>query len=77
MDNTQNNGLTKGDERIKDYLLYSRGKINVPERFYDFKLVCKKRPYNHDAIIKEGFHLTDINRVINRFDGVSFEYLIN
>jgi hypothetical protein len=75
--NTQNKGLIKGDNRIKDYILYSRGKINVPERFYDFKLVHKERPYDHAAIIKDGFHLTDINRIINRFDGISFEFLIN
>lgn len=70
-------GLIKNDERTKDYILYSRGKMNVPERFYDYILININRPYNHESYIKNGFHLTDINRIINRFDGISFDLLGN
>ena len=70
-------GLTPGDPRISDYKLYSRGKINVPERFYDHILINIHRPFDHSSFIKEGFYLNDINRVINRFDGISFSLLGN
>jgi len=77
MNNIQDKGLIKNDPRIKDYILYKRQKINVPERFADYKLVNKNKPYNHAQLIKDGFHITEIERIINRFDGISFELLIN
>jgi hypothetical protein len=75
--NIKDIGLLPNDERMKDYILYMRGKMNVPLRFYDYILINITRPYSHESYIKEGFYLTDINNIAKRFDGISFELLGN
>lgn len=70
-------GLLPNDERLKDYILYSRGNAWTPERFYDHILINIHRPYDHDSFIKNGFYINDIQRIAKRFDGISFDLLGN
>lgn len=77
MQSIKDKGLVVNDERIKDYILYSRGNCWTPKRFYDYLLINIHRPHDIASILKEGFIKEDINNIINQFDGISFEYLIN
>jgi len=72
-------GLIPGDPRIKDYTLYSKGNCHIPKRFYDYILLHNDRPnpYNMDDMRRGGWIKDDLNNIINRFDGISFEYLKN
>lgn len=74
---TSDKGLLPNDHRTKDYILFSKGRAGVPERFHDHALINTTRPYDKEKWIKSGFYLNDLTRVINRFGGISFEYLVN
>lgn len=62
---------------IAEHILYQRAVVSVPERFHDFRLINKGRPYSHNQMLKDGYYLSDLQRVVNRFDGISWEYLAN
>lgn len=70
-------GLLPNDERMKDYILYARGKMGMPQRFYDYILINTTIPYNHASYIKNGFYITDINNIAKQFNGISFDLLGN
>ena len=77
MNDLKDKGLTPNDERIKHYELYSKGDCWTPARFYAYALVDKRKPYDITRLTKSGFIRVDINNIINRFDGISFEFLVN
>lgn len=70
-------GLTPEDPRIKDYILYAKGGVGVPSRFWDYILINVNRPFDEQSILHTGFHKEDLNNIINRYEGISFEYLGN
>jgi hypothetical protein len=73
---TDKKGLMPGDDLSK-YRLYSRGGPGVPERFHDHILIDMRKPFDHQILLNKGFYLNDLGRVVNRFNGISFELLGN
>ena len=74
----ESRGITPNDiENITSHVLYCKGNAHTPERFWIWALYSKSRPIPVEQLEKDGYIERDIEKLVNKYDGISWDCLNN